>query len=52
VLEALVQPSKDVEDEDSVFNGAPRSARPSLPQLGGRDGVKDGGLAIGDAMLV
>jgi hypothetical protein len=21
VLEALVQPSKDVEDEDSVFNG-------------------------------
>jgi hypothetical protein len=33
VLEALVQPSKDVDDEDSVFNGAPRSARPSAMAL-------------------
>jgi hypothetical protein len=28
VLEALVQPPKNVEDEDSVFDGEPRSARP------------------------
>jgi hypothetical protein len=33
VLEVLVQPSKDVEDEDPVFNGAPRSARSSAMAL-------------------